>query len=1203
MWGVFLNAKNVKDILISYLKVKYKEIRIYQEKSIGSSICDIMAVTDRLIGFEIKSDLDTYVRLENQVKAYDLFFDKNYIVIGKKHSISVNNKVPMHWGIICICDDEVTIMREAEENKNVSRRKQLSILWKLELKNLLIQNNLPSFAQKEKGYIADKIVSSVEQDKLGAQIAKELLSRDYSLYNATDYTIYSNNNNTEDFPAKEIIDTLSEKDLSNFTLDKWIEIYKQATIIKQKKEKQFKIKNYERVPHKIPYTDIEVSLGAPWINAEIINEFLYHLINLNYSIKGQKIPYVSHEPITGNWSIQSKKYLGENNINAEVKFGLKRYNALWILEATLNLREIKLYDGTVYNEKDTLIALEKQKLIKAEFKRWIWEDEYRRWSVEEAYNKIFAKYEKIVYDGSDLTFPEMNKEFDLYPYQKDAVKKIIDTKNTLLAFDVGAGKTYIMIAAAMKMREMGLSRKNMFLVPNHIVGQWEKIFSQLYPNAKVLAIEPKVFKPDMRQKVLEQIRDGDYDGIIIAYSCFEMIPLSVNSILADMNLKLKKISSAIEEIRNRQGYIEKEFYTPLSKEKEYIKTLTQDFIDSIDYSRVKDITFDSLEINTLFVDEAHNYKNIPIKTRLRNLNGINVKGSLKCQDLLHKVRYIQQTNDGRGAVFATGTPLCNSISDAYAMQMYLQYDELKYSELDVFDNWIKTFAQPEQLCEIDVDTSKYRFLRRLVKFFNLPELSKMFSQIAIFYANDNKNIPRLDGYTDVVINKFNELNDYMLELCKRTEEIRKGIINPKYDNMLKVSTDGRKAALDLTLVNKVQPYNKYSKVYRCVENIMKIYNEFPDTTQLIFCDYSTPKASDFNVYAKLKENLITAGIPEKQIAFIHSYQTESRKVELFRKFNAGEKRILIGSTFKLGIGANVQVKLKAIHHLDVPWRPADMVQREGRILRQGNTNDDVMIYRYITEGSFDSYSWQILETKQRFISQFLSGSSYQRTASELESNVLTYSEVKAIALSQPFMKILAEKENELKNLHILIAKENEIKEETKKELNKINIESSELLKFYCAALSHRETLFRKSNQDFLKEYHRIQDVFSYEIVTGKKFYNNNISLLGFKICVPDKIDIQKPVIFLEKDNNKYMVSMGESTEGNAKRIINFLKRFNKTVDELREKSDKLKTRIKELEILIAKENHNYETQITECEAEINAIKSHIKVSGEEAIKE
>ena len=519
LWGVFLNAKNVKDILISYLKVKYKEIRIYQEKSIGSSICDIMAVTDHLIGFEIKSDLDTYVRLENQVKAYDLFFDKNYIVIGKKHSLSVKDKVPKHWGIICICNDEVTIIREPEKNSSVSRRKQLSILWKLELKNLLMQNNLPLFAQKEKGYIADKIAESVEQKKLGQQIADELLRRDYSLYNAMDYTIYSNNKDIEDFPAKEIIDALSEKDLSDFTLDRWIELYKQATIIKQKKEKQFNTKEYERVPHKIPYTAIEVSLGAPWINEEIINEFLYHLIDLNtvhHSIKGQKIQYVSHEPITGNWSIKNKKYLGENNINAEVKYGLWRYNALWILEATLNLREIKLYDGTVYNEKDTLIALEKQKLIKEEFKRWIWEDEYRRWSVDEAYNKIFAKYEKIVYDGSDLTFPEMNKDFNLYSYQKDAVKKIIDTKNTLLAFDVGAGKTYIMIAAAMKMRDMGLSRKNMFLVPNHIVGQWEKIFSGLYPNAKVLAIEPKIFKPDMRYKVLEQIRDGDYDGIIIA---------------------------------------------------------------------------------------------------------------------------------------------------------------------------------------------------------------------------------------------------------------------------------------------------------------------------------------------------------------------------------------------------------------------------------------------------------------------------------------------------------------------------------------------------------------------------------------------------------------------------------------------------------------------------------------------------------------
>ena len=640
--------------------------------------------------------------------------------------------------------------------------------------------------------------------------------------------------------------------------------------------------------------------------------------------------YVSYEEITGSWNIHEKKHLGEGNVNAEVKYGLKRYNALYILEATLNLREIKLYDGgTIYNERDTLAALEKQKLIQEEFKNWIWENEDRRWQVEEAYNKLFSRYELQHYDGSHLTFPEMNPEFELFPYQKDAVQKIIESKNTLLAFDVGAGKTFIMIAAAMKMRREGISRKNMFVVPNHIVGQWEKIFSELYPNAKILAIEPKSYKPDMRNKVLKQIQEGDYDGIIIAYSCFEMIPLSVNSVLDNMNQQLGRLEEAVAKLRNRSGYT-MWGETPISQEKQYIRKLTDEFLKSMYTTGSSQITFDMLEINTLFVDEAHNYKNIPIRTKLKNLNGINTKGSSKCLDLLHKIRLIQQNNDGRGVVFATGTPLCNSIADAYAMQMYLQYDELQKSHLDVFDNWVKTFALPEQLCEIDVDTSKYRFVRRFVKFFNLPELSRMFSQVAIFHAVNNKeSLPEFEGYTDVVIKKYDELTDYMSELCKRTERIRTGEVDRKFDNMLKVSTDGRKAALDLKLVGKEQPYNQNSKVYNCVKNVIELYEKYPSTTQLIFCDYSTPKGADFSVYKELKEKLVGKGVPAKEIAFIHNYQTESRKVELFRKFNAGEMRILIGSTFKLGIGANVQVKLKAIHHLDVPWRPADV----GRILR------------------------------------------------------------------------------------------------------------------------------------------------------------------------------------------------------------------------------------------------------------------------------
>ena len=878
-----------------------------------------------IFGTPCKSDLDNYERLPKQIEAYNQFFDKNYLVVSEKYRVSASDNIPRDWGIICISNDSVEIVREPLLIYKYSRCKQLSILWKLELKNLLVKNNMPMYAQKDKNFIADRIAEYVPPQLLGEQIAMELLHRDYSIYDARDYSIY--HKQEEPLPVLEIMDMLSEKNLTDFTLDQWINIYQQANKVKKEKERIYQEPIPEREEHEIPYTDIEVSLGVPWVDINIIEEFMYHLLNQrNWGVRR----YVSYEEITGSWNIHEKKHLGEGNVNAEVKYGLKRYNALYILEATLNLREIKLYDGgTIYNERDTLAALEKQKLIQEEFKNWIWENEDRRWQVEEANNKLFSRYELQHYDGSHLTFPEMNPEFELFPYQKDAVQKIIESKNTLLAFDVGAGKTFIMIAAAMKMRREGISRKNMFVVPNHIVGQWEKIFSELYPNAKILAIEPKSYKPDMRNKVLKQIQEGDYDGIIIAYSCFEMIPLSVNSVLDNMNQQLGRLEEAVAKLRNRSGYT-MWGETPISQEKQYIRKLTDEFLKSMYTTGSSQITFDMLEINTLFVDEAHNYKNIPIRTKLKNLNGINTKGSSKCLDLLHKIRLIQQNNDGRGVVFATGTPLCNSIADAYAMQMYLQYDELQKSHLDVFDNWVKTFALPEQLCEIDVDTSKYRFVRRFVKFFNLPELSRMFSQVAIFHAVNNKeSLPEFEGYTDVVIKKYDELTDYMSELCKRTERIRTGEVDRKFDNMLKVSTDGRKAALDLKLVGKEQPYNQNSKVYNCVKNVIELYEEYPSTTQLIFCDYSTPKGADFSVYKELKEKLIEEGVPAKEIAFIHNYQTESRKVELFRKFNAGEMRILIGSTFKLGIGANVQLKLKAIHHLDVPWRPADV----GRILR------------------------------------------------------------------------------------------------------------------------------------------------------------------------------------------------------------------------------------------------------------------------------
>ena len=1192
-----MNDKSIRKILISYLQTINKEIRIYQEKSIGSSICDVMAVTDKLTGYEIKSNCDNYSRLNEQIKAYDKFFDENYIVVSDKHLNSAFQKVPNHWGIICIRENDITVERKASSNPYASRKKQLSVLWKLELKNLLIKNNLPIYAQKEKGFIIDRIYEMVGAADLGKQIANELMHRDYSVYNATDYTLYSKQESN--LPTMEIIDALSENNFEEFTLDQWIGIYKQAKTIREAKESIYKKVVTERLEHKIPYTDIEVSLGAPWIDKSIIGDFLIHLLgyeNFNREVINRYKNYVKYEEITGSWFIEDKKNIGHGNTNAELKFGLPRYNAVQILEATLNLRVIKLYDnGNVYNERDTIAALEKQKLIIAEFKEWIWKDEDRRWQVEEAYNKMFAEYEKVTYDGQSLEFPEMDSKFSLFSYQKDAVQKILQSKNTLLAFDVGAGKTYIMIAAAMKMRMEGLSRKNMFVVPNNIVGQWEKIFSQLYPKAKILAVEPKTFKPEMRYKVLTQMKEGDYDGIIIAYSCFEMIKLSSDAVLNNMNMQLKRLEDAIKDY----GYSYSRSRSVVVQEEQRIRKLTNDFLESMSAPKSSEITFDSLEINTLFVDEAHNFKNLPLKTAMRDLNGINTKGSAKCLDMLNKVRCVQNANGGRGIVMATGTPLCNSISDAYAMQMYLQYDELVKSHLDVFDNWVKTFALPEQLCEIDVDTSKFRFIRKFVKFFNLPELSKMFSQVAVFYAmNDTNELPQFDGYTDVVIPKYKELTDYMQELCKRTEKIRSKEVNRRVDNMLKISTDGRKAALDLKLVGKDQLYNENSKIYNCVSNVINIYNENPQSTQLIFCDYSTPKGENFSVYKELKARLIELGVPEKEIAFIHSYQTETRKVELYKKFNEAKVRILIGSTFKLGIGANVQRRLKAIHHLDVPWRPADMVQREGRIIRRGNENDNVLIYRYISEGSFDAYSWQILETKQRFISQFLSGSSYQRSVSDLENNILTYAEVKALALSEPLMKQLAEKENEIKNLRIINAKEKESHEKMQEEIDFLDKEIVRLQKRNAVCFNSLIGLKRLSKEEFKQAYNEIEEVFTEDVVKKKKSLPENFSILNFNVIFPEQQNDKKPYIYLEESSEKYMVLLGDSTKGNARRIINMLKNFDTTREKISNTIKDAKKRKNELEIALNQENLSYSQKLSELEKEVAEIKSLIEKSSD-----
>lgn len=1184
-----MNDKEIRKILISWLQACNSEIRIYQEKSIGTSICDLMAVTDCLTGYEIKSDLDNYQRLDRQIKNYDKIFDKNYIVVGQQHSTTIEKRLPFYWGIIVVMNDHVHVARKAQHGKP-SLKNKLKLLWKIELKNILCRLNLPPCTYKSKDYIIQYLLSENQENQINNALLYELMHRDYSIFNARDYTFYSNTIETrtsdicDSVPAEEFIDSLSEQDLQQITLDQWINLYTKAKKLQQTKEKyQHPTKKAGLLPHKISYKDIEVSPGTPWISWKIIDDFIYYLIwgkeRWQYPTHKQEAK-LYYEDVTGYWFISNKKFY--HNSRLDYDFGAPNYNALYILEAILNLREIRRE-----TREETVAALDKQQKIINLFKEWIWQDEDRRWKVEENYNQLFHNFHPRHYDGRKLIFPQMSDSISLYPYQKNAVQRIIHEKNTLLAYDVGAGKTYIMIAAAMKLRQEGISRKNLFVVPNNIVGQWEQMFFTLFPSSKILTVAPKSFKPELRQKILRQIQCGDFDGIIMAYSCFELIPLSQECLLKQMDSDLKQIQDVIKTIRSEPG-----IGAALNREENYIRKLTGQ-LSSLFHTATDEITFDKLEINTIFVDEAHNFKNIPIRSNLKNIAGVNLKGSLKCLHMQHVIRCIQEQNNGRGAVLATGTPLSNSISDAYAMQMYLQPDIMKETHLDRFDNWIKSFAKPEYVCEIDVDTSKYRYVHRLAKFFNLPELSQMFASVTSFYSvQEETGLPEIRNHHNIILKESPELSKYMENLCNRTELIRARIIDRSKDNMLKVSTDGRKAALDLRLVNRTQPQDETCKIRRCEENVLYLYRKYPHCSQIIFCDYSTPKKDRFNVYSELKEHLVEQGIPQEDIAFIHSYQAEASRLSLYEKVNTGNIRILIGSTFKLGIGANVQTLLKAIHHLDVPWRPADVVQREGRIIRKGNHNNEIHIFRYITEGSFDSYSWQLLETKQRFISQFLSGSAYQRSTSDLEDNVLTYAQVKALAISEPLMKELAEKQNELHRLRILSSSFNSNLSASVKSAENKKKQLSVLKQRLECTIANADHLKKFGKEDYKHSADSIKSSLDKNTILGEIPFPEDLEVMEFKITLPERQNVKKPYIILNRLNTPYSVNVSMSSSGNVRRLYNFFIHFSRQIEETQKQLDTLESSLKELDEIKVRKNP-YPDQIQLLQNEVDELQKQI----------
>lgn len=974
------------------------------------------------------------------------------------------------------------------------------------------------------------------------------------------------------------------------------------------------IKAIEKVlPPTVATKDIYVTLGSPWVPADIIDDFIEHLLGdwrrHWYSINDEEDFHTKHDELTGTWEIPFK-----NRYNHDVKvtrtYGTDRINALHILERTLNMKSVAVTDEVVcntnssgkkrvINQSETILAIEKQnKMIKA-FQKWVWEDERRKERLEVIFENNFSCVRRRIFDGSFLRFPDMSPAINLYPYQKDAVARILFTPNTLLAHDVGAGKTYVMIAAAMEMRRMGLSEKNMFVVPNNIVGQWKNIFYAMYPSANILCVEPKSFAPSKRESVLERIRDEDFDGIIIAYSCFEQIPLSKeyyqNQLIDEQEL--------IAEIAGKKN----KATSRLKKKQEAVSKALSELAVAMD-DLYNGVYFDDLGITRLFVDEAHNFKNVPIETKADKVLGISASGSKKCQDMMDKVRMVQKKNDGAGVVFATGTPITNSITDAFIMQMYLQSGELAMLDLQSFDSWIGMFAERSTEFEIDVDTSSYRLATRFSKFHNLPELTSLLSSIADFHQVDTSvGIPQIDGYADALVSKTNEFADYLKDISQRAEDVRKGYVSRKDDNMLKITTDGRKAALDLRLVDPNAMFTYQSKVARCVENVADIYfrTTAQKSVQIIFCDTSTPKTG-FNIYDEVKTMLQSKGIPADKIAFIHDAETEAQRNAMFAEVRNGDIRVLLGSTFKLGLGVNIQDKLIALHHIDVPWRPADMTQREGRILRQGNTNSKVQLFRYITEGSFDAYSWQLLETKQRFITGLLSGSLTERSGTDIEDTVLDYAEVKALAVGNPLVKERVETANELSRYLTLQRKLVESRIRMEKELlempgKKSNQENNII---GCEADIAYYTGWKQANpapsdnkvkKDVAEKRKQLRDyihssLMGYVLEPKEKIL---MTYRGFEIILPVNMTREKPYVWLKR-NGRYYVELGDTNTGNLIRIDNFLDDLQTHLDKLNKGLAKLWERERQLKEELRKEE-SFSDEIENCRQKLEKLDKKLGV--------
>ena len=781
-------------------------------------------------------------------------------------------------------------------------------------------------------------------------------------------------------------------------------------------------------PRELEASEIDVRLGATWLDPDIIQKFMTETFQIPYYLRyAVKVRY---SPYTAEWRVEGKTATGRGDIISSETYGTSRANAYKILEETLNLKDVRIYDTIedaegkpkrVLNKRETMLAQQKQQVIKDAFANWVWQDPQRRIALVKQYNELFNSTRPREYDGSHIHFVGMNPEITLREHQRNAIAHVLYGGNTLLAHEVGAGKTYEMAASAMEAKRLGLCQKSLFVVPNHLTEQWASEFLNLYPNAKLLVARRKDFETANRKKFCARIATGDYDAVIIGHSQFERIPLSFERQERIIQEQIYETLAAINELKVHAG--ENFSIKQMEKTRKTLETK----LEKLRSDERKDdvITFEQLGVDRLFVDESHFYKNLFLTTKMRNVAGLSTSEAQKSSDMFGKCRYLDEITGGRGVVFATGTPVSNSMTELYTVMRYLQYSTLQQKKLTHFDCWASTFGETTTAIELAPEGTGYRARTRFAKFFNLPELMSMFKEVADIKTSDQLHLPVPEAKFETVVAKPSDLQKEMVQgLSKRAAEIHSGNVDASVDNMLCVTNDGRKIGLDVRLMNPMLPDDPNSKLNVCVQNVLKIWEEGKDQklTQLLFCDLSTPKNDgNFNVYEDIRKKLIAAGVPENEIEFIHNADTEAKKAALFSKVRSGDVRVLLGSTAKMGAGTNVQSRLVAVHHLDVGWKPSDMTQRNGRIIRQGNMNKEVKVFNYVTEGTFDSYLFQTLENKQRFISQIMTSKSPVRSCEDVDEQALSYAEIKALCAGNPLIKEKMDLDVQVAKLKVLKA--------------------------------------------------------------------------------------------------------------------------------------------------------------------------------------